>query len=433
MTRNHRFAVLMTVAILGIASIAARVSAQYRPPPPVPLPEPEPTPTPVPPPEEAAESQPPAPAPLGREQRIGAWDILVVADVAREQNVGFVAPEGPDDAFGSLGLSLTRLHRASRGDWRIGARGTGYLYHDQKNWNRADGGVDLQAKSRLSRWVTGRLTGSYDYGHSDSSGALIGSGVLLPLVPTQTGLANAGLTWGVGRRTSVTLDGRWSGFFFDSSTLLDTQTWSGGVGLSQQLSLRDALGVGADFARTRETGALEGPLVWDYLSLTLGYSHTFLPRRVVFDVRAGPGRSHELVGPPGSDGSLGWGLDAAAGLSGRIRGATLTARYQHSQRPSVGLGRNEQIDSVSLGWTIPIGRAIEFILNGVVSRRRDPTMGDAPSSKDADLYVGASARMARCLRLVFGYRLRYRDWVETGKAQNDRAGVSLVWASNPAR
>ena len=248
MTRRHpSLAVAVLAAVCGLAAPAF---AQYRPSEPPPEPVPEAAPAPASTPEGPASVQTTAARPPG-----WSWEPGFVLDASYEENVAFTQPPGPNETFGALAASLARVRRGPRSSFRLAVTGVGYLYPQTHGQDRVDAFASLSTQGPLSRRVDGRLRGNYDFAHTDSESSLIYSGVLLPLVRTQTAGAGAGLTWRLARRTSLALDGTWLQVNFESGPYIDTTTWGGLVLLSHQVARRDSLSLQGSFTRTDSRGS----------------------------------------------------------------------------------------------------------------------------------------------------------------------------------
>jgi len=420
----------MTVAlVLAAAGFAAAVpaSAQYRPPAPLPEPVPPAEPTPVstpvftPTPEDQE-----APPLLAQEKtrRLGwNWQPGLVLDGTYEQNVGFTRPPGPDDIFGALAASLSRVRRTERSDFRLSVRGVGYLYHDVASQSRVDAFATLSTSGPLSRRVDGRLTGDYSFAHTDSDAVLIESGVLLPLERTKTAGASTGLTWRLAERTSFSLNGRCWRVDFESERLLDTTDCNVASALSRRVSRRDDLSLLGRFE-----WAVDDVSTRQIATFGLGFGHR-LGSGLRFELFLGAAQTQTVVTEAPVEAAPRWDFDGAAALTGRIRRSTLSLSYRHSPTPTYGFGVTEVSDIFGLAAIVPIGSRLELLANDSFVLRIDPVLQDGPRRRDWDAFVGASFRLVRRLRLVLGYRFRVRGLVDSlgGLVRNDRASVSLVF------
>jgi hypothetical protein len=162
---------------------------------------------------------------------------------------------------------------------------------------------------------------------------------------------------------------------------------------------------------------------------TLGYRRN-LTRGLTFGMEAGASRSETVESTAETPPLTQWYFAGGAHLIGRLRRSTLSASYQHGLRPAYGLGVTEMTDLVALEATIPIRRWFELVVNGVLARRQD---NGETRSRDADVFSGLSARLARRLQVVAGYRFRARDVPGLPEViRNDRASISLVWGPERA-
>lgn len=409
---------LCALVLAGLGFFPRSALGQYRPPAPLPQ---QPTPTPSPSGEGGAEAQQAA-APV---RRVGwAWEPGLVLDGGWEQNIGFTRPSGPDDIFGALTVSLARVRRGERSEFRLAASGVGYLYREVENRNRVDGFLTMAAQGPLSRRVDGRLSGSFSYAHTDSEGSLISSGVILPLARTQTSGGETGLTWRAAERTSVSLGG--SGYYtqFETGPYLDTMYGIATLNLSQRVSSRDNLMLSASYQVTQDDlSTRRNPAYY------AGYERRF-GSSMRLELSAGLARQENFSTEGGTEDGPAfeprWGFYGTAGLSGRVRRSSLSARYRRGPQPQIGLGTSEVTDAFTLGLTHPLGRRIELVGNGAVALRASAVEAGAAQRLDWDLYFGAFSRLSSQLRLGVGYRFRRRD-DPLGTIRNDRATVSLVW------
>jgi hypothetical protein len=415
--RRPRDAWALLALLLVFSPAAAR--GQFRPPVPAPTPQ-EPTPTPagqkVPPAEQDAEN----PTDIVTAPRAGGWEPLIVIEGVYEQNVGFTAPPGPDDYFGSIQGSLTRRKGTARTDMRLTLDGAGYAYGEQTSRNRADGGVGLRISSQLTPRVQGRLQGRFGYGHSDTEGALIDNALLLPLVRTITSSAGGELSWRLGERTTWALEAGWQRIDFDSGVLLDTQTWTAITGLSRRISEGEALSLRATLTRiVDDVSTRHEP------KATVGLSSR-LSRNVFLDLSAGAGRTQTLSGTELQPQQ--WSAQAAASLTVYVRNGQLSLSYEHGLRPTTGLGVTEITDLVGVNAVLPIGRKLELLARGSFAIRGATGNEGARRSREADAFTGAALRLARRLHLVAGYRFRYRsDPFQEPGTRNNRGSLSLAW------
>jgi len=392
------------VLVLATLSVVPSASAQYRPPEPLP---------------EIVPPQPGSPQP--DPGRIGwGWAPGLILDGGWEQNIGFTRPAGPDDFFGALRASLARVRRGPRSDFRLTVSGVGYVYREVSNYNRMDAFVDLSSQGPLSPRVDGRLSGSYDFAHTDSERSLIEVALLLPLERTKTANAATGFTWRASERTSVTVDGSWTQLNFESDRYLDTTYWIGTVTLERRISLRHEVSLNGVFRRTEDDlSTRQGP------ALTAGYGHLF-GTSLRLRLAAGMGEEDSRPSAPDLEPERRQEFFASVNLAGRVRRATVSLGYQHGLVPRVGQGVSEVTDSFTSELMIPIGRRLELLTTGALAIRADGFLPDAPTQMDWDAYLGAAYRLADRLRLVVGYRFRVRD-DQFGTIHNDRATVSLAY------
>jgi hypothetical protein len=343
-----------------------------------------------------------------------------VVEGVYEENVGFTIPPGPDDYFGSIQASLTRWRRTRRKEIGVTLGGSGYVYRELKDRNRADGSAALRISSQMTRRMQGSLEGRFSYGHTDTEGLLVGNAILLPLVRTLAGEANGGLSWRLGERTSFSLDGGWQRVDFDSETLIDTQLWTTAARLAHQVSRREELSLRVQFMRVEDAVSTRHE-PGAFLGLT-----SRLSKNVSLDLSAGAGRSETVSGVEAAP--LSWTAQATAGLTASMRRGFLSLRYQHGLQPVPGLGVTELTDFASLGMVLPVGRVLELIANGSFALRGDTGNAGIRRTREADAFGGGALRLARRLRLVVGYRFRYRDDPRLGmEIRNNRGSVSLAW------
>jgi hypothetical protein len=352
--------------------------------------------------------------------RTAGWDPLFVIESVFEENVGLTNPPGPDDFFGSVQASLTRWHRGTRNDFRLTLDGAGYVYREQDSRNRADGGVYGRFGSQLSRHVRCELSAKFGLYHTDTEGMLIDEAVLLPLVRTVAGNAGGALSWQVAERTTLSLSGGWQSIDFDSESLLDTVSWNVATSLSQRISQREALSL-----------RLEGFRIEDERSTrhdaraSLAYTYRFA-RNFALSLNAGAGGSEAVTGIETSPQR--WDALLGAALFARLREGYVSVGYQHGLQPVPGLGVTELTDAATLSALVPVGRRLEVIVRGSFAVRGQSGDETPRRRRDGDAFAGAALRLARRLRIVLGYRVRYRENpFEEGTLRNDRASVSLAW------
>jgi hypothetical protein len=422
--------VAVAVVFVLVVGSAADGWAQYRAPAPVP------TPTPAPPqqPDNAegtgdSSTQSPEGKGLARAvatvPRGSGWETGFTLDGAYEDNVGFLAPPGPNDQFGALSGSITHWRRTARSDINAGLNAAGYAYRELSNRNRFDWNTALRAGSRFTPRVAGSLDARFASGHADTEDVLINAGVLLPPVATTSSGVNATLTRLLHRRTSLNLSGGWSQILFDSPLFVDTTDVTAEVGASWRAAARDTIGLRMQYRRW-----------WDSLTtrenpgVGFVYSHDFGGGLSVGTVLGAARDRYVRVATGATPTGGGWSFDGSARLSGRVRRSTLSLDYQHGLRPTPGVGISEVSDVLSLGATIPIHLRYELLASGAGSYRRDPRPDSSQSYKNYDVYVGAASRLGRKVRLVAGYRFRARTTsVGASRAENNRFSLSLVWLS----
>jgi hypothetical protein len=413
-------AILLTAVALAAAAPAR---AQYRPPAllPEPVPPAVPAPAPTPAPEEPAAAPEPEPQ---KKRRLGwRWVPGLVLDGTYEENVGFTVPPAPNDVFGALTTSLSRVRSTERSDFRLSVRGVGYLYRDLTSQNRVDAFAALAAKGPLSRRVDGRLGADYAFAHTDSDALLVGAGVLLPLERTKTASATTGLTWRPAERTSLLLDGTCWRVDFESERLLDTTDCTGSSSLSRRVSARSDVSLLGRFQWTKDDRSTRR-----ISSFGLGFSRR-LGKALRLDLTAGGAYADAVLADEGAGTEPRWYFDGSASLVGTIRRSTLALSYRHSPTPTYGFGVNQVSDTVWLDAAVPVGRRLELLANGSVVLRTEPALGEGTRRRDWDAFVGASARLARQLQLVLGYRYRLRDTDDptAGTSRNNRTSLSLVY------
>jgi hypothetical protein len=401
------------VALLGILGPSS-IYGQYRPPEPAPTPQ-EPVSTP------AAPAKPAAAIYTEfRPERTAGWEPLFVAEGVYEQNVGFTTPSGPDDSFGSIQASLTRWRRTERGEVRLTLDGAGYLYGQVQSQNRVDGGVAFRVRSQMTRRVRGSLSGRFTYGHSDTYRWLVDNAAVLPLVRTLAGDVGGDLAWRLGKHTDLSFAGAWRRVDFDSDALVDTELWTASTSLSQRISERESLSLSGQLMRVEEGAStrLEPRASFGFMSR--------LSKGVSLDLSAGAGRSETIAGVEAEP--LGWTAHVAAGVSAVMKRSFVSLRYEHGLRPTPGLGVTELTDLFSLGAVMPVGGRLEVMVDGSFALREDRREARLARTREGDVFAGAALRLARRLRLVLGYRFRYRySALQDQTIRNNRGSVSLTW------
>jgi hypothetical protein len=125
---------------------------------------------------------------------------------------------------------------------------------------------------------------------------------------------------------------------------------------------------------------------------------------------------------------LGWTAHVAAGVSAVMKRSFVSLRYEHGLRPTPGLGVTELTDLFSLGAVMPVGGRLEVMVDGSFALREDRREARLARTREGDVFAGAALRLARRLRLVLGYRFRYRySALQDQTIRNNRGSVSLTW------
>jgi hypothetical protein len=353
------------------------------------------------------------------------WDKYVALDGLWESNVGFASPPAGGDFVGALTASVSRWRRSSRSLWTTRLYGAGFVYAENSQLNRIDGGVSTAAGKRISPRTSAAIRGSYSYGHTDTDYTLAIGGTVLPPSRMTTAEVGSNVSWRLGERTDLSLDAAWRDMQFESERLQDSTDIILDATFGRRLSPRNTLLFTVLYRRTQDR------LTRQYQGATLGVRR-LLTSDLALDLRAGATRASYGLEDP--DVSPDWYFVGSADLTGSIRRTFLMARYQHEVRPTTGYGIQERTDQISLTATVPIGRVTELVGMGAFAARGAPDRDDLPRRHELDFYVGAATRLSRRTQIVAGYRFRRRDdRVAADPVRNDRASVTIVWGPEALR
>ena len=374
-----------------------------------------------------------APAP---ESRPRPWDYRLGMGVGYDSNIEFLVPGGP----GSLALSprgdLQRLFWSPRGQLRVRANAGCVGYTEQRDLSRPLLAFDLDGRYLSSPVTTLWGRASYDFGYSDSSQVLADQGVLLPLMETRTASAAAGAIWRVGRRTSLSLEGRFHGVNFNEETpgsaaLVDGRSLRGMAGLTWRIgpratttleySLESDLG---RHLRQGEAGGGEGAYLTHFGSLQWAY---LLSSSNAFKVEAGSSYT-----PAAAQAGLGQRANFYGGAAyvRRVKRSNFVLFARREVTPAFGLGVNRVESRFGIFAWIVMGRDWTLELNGSHVNPTNPEGTPVVYATSDEAYASLRRRLGHWVELSTEARYRRRSAVGSlPEVDSLQAGVYLSFVS----
>jgi len=301
-------------------------------------------------PEEVALPQAAGSPTVGRSR---VWDYSLVGGLGWESNVGPELSSGPSDLVGQLRGRITRIVNRPRSSVQFSGAGTGYLYRQQTNWNRADLSLDLDASRTFLPRTTGTISLGFSYDHSDTSSVLADQGVLLPLTRTVNYSAGAEATHRLSRRTGIRgridvgrLDLPESDIYQGTSSLRMT------VALDQRLGTRETVSV---VLSSESTGGDQTDDASRHRTryLSLQWQRLLSPYTAVL-VEGGPSYTADYA-RAGLDQQ--WGFFGGVSVRRAVRRSRLTAFYRREVIPAFEFGGLRYVDRFGLNAATPLRQA----------------------------------------------------------------------------
>lgn len=338
---------------------------------------------------------PPEAVAAAEEVRRPAWDYSVGAGLGWESNVGLQLSTGPSDFVGQFRGRVDRHVERPTTDLRVGASGRGFVYREQTEYNRIDGGLALDGGWRISGRTRATIGGGVSYDHSDSSAFLLDQGLLLPLTRTVGYHANAGLSHRISMRTSARgavlarrLDFPESEVFVDSTSVRFT------AALDRRLNERDTLSGELSSERARTLSGIESSPYWTHY-FSAQWQHAF-SRRSALLLDGGASYTPDSVAS-----GLGesWRFYGGAGYNRAVGRSRLSAFYRREVVPVFGLGGLRLSDRFGLNAGIPLGRSWDLGLGTAYTRDAVAAESGGRQSR-FDAFANLGTRLSRRLTLT---------------------------------
>ncbi|HXK10019.1 MAG TPA: outer membrane beta-barrel protein [Vicinamibacteria bacterium] len=372
--------------------------------------------------------------PAAREVRPPPWELGLGFGVGYDSNIDFLVPDGPSSWAMQPWADVTRVFSSRSGDLRLGGSGRWVGYPDRTDLSRYYADASLDGNYRTSPATSWRVTGHYDFGHSDSIATLSAQGVLLPLVKTQSLTGGFGMTHRFGQRTSLRLDGRIYRTEFDRSDpaslgLVDGQSIRGTVGLEQRLGPRDTLAIEysleSALARNVSVSAAEGRRYYLTHYGSLQWTRLFSPRSgLLLEGGASYTPDYALAELARPEGFFG-----GATFSRLVKRSRLAIFARREVTPAFGLGVSRVDSRFGLDIATPMGRAWRLALSGTYTRPETPEGAAFAYGISNEALFTLGRRLGRYLELSAEGRYRWRGAAATfPQIQAYQAGlfVSLI-------
>lgn len=355
------------------------------------------------------------------------WDYSLGVGLGYASNVSLELTDGPSDYGGVLRATLARTLRSPKGEARLSARGIGYLYAEQKEFNSLNGDVALDLSRRLSTRTTGSLALALSSDQTQDTRILLEQGILLPPTRTVGYMGTAGVTFQSTVRTA------WRGTvqadrlaFPDSATLSTSSRLRMSGGLDRRLSQSNTLSFEYSAERAGRPDAVSSttsPVYWThYGSSQWGHQVSL---RTTFLLEAGASYTPEGV-QAGLQGP--WSFFGGASLNRQVKRSSLRAYYRREVIPVFGVGGLRLADRVGFDANVPFGQRWSTNLGGTYAgTAQSVTEGERQSTTDA--YAVVSARASRRLWLQATGRYLRRSAIGLIPGLDDyRGSLSLVLA-----
>lgn len=418
-------------AVIGLLALSTALGAQTLPLPTIPR---EPSP-------DAGATTPgvgPATSPsaVAGPTRPRPWEYGLGSGVAYDSNIEFRVPDGPSSVAALPRGSFARVFWSPQGQLRVGGSGYWIGYRDQKELNRYDARGSIDGTYRSSLNTTWRANASYDYGYSDSSQVLTDQGVLLPVMKTRTAAGGLGVTWNLGPRTSLRLDGRIYRTEFDQQGtdavgLVDGQSLRGTAGLERRLGPRDTMAIEYSLESSlgrQQPGAVENDGGQYYLTHfgSLQWSHLLSPRSG-FLLEAGASYTPDATQA---------GLErresfyGGASYNRQVKRSSVTLFARREVTPAFGLGVSRIENRFGLNATIPMGRSWTLQVAGTHVEPETPEDAAFTYGTPDEASVVLACRLGRYFEISSEGRYRRRGATSASPAiEGYQAGLFLSLVS----
>ncbi len=300
------------------------------------------------------------------------WEYGFGLGAGWDSNISFLVPDGPSSTAIVPRGNLAHVFWGPKGELRLAGAGNWIGYLEEKDQSRYNVVFGLDGTYRSSLDTTWRANVSYTYGYSDSSSVLAAQGVLLPVVPAQTGAAGLGVTTKLGRRTSFHVDARGYGTVFDQEDaatavagLDDSRSLRGTTGLDWMIGSRDTVGIvyslEGTFYRQSPT-SVEGE---DRSYLThygsMQWSHVLSPRSA-FMLEAGSSYT-----PDSDEAGLAqpWSFYGGVSYNRMVKRSSIQLFARREVTPAFGLGVSRLDTRLGLDANVPLGRSWTLTLAAI--------------------------------------------------------------------
>lgn len=345
------------------------------------------------------------------------WQVSLALLGGYDTNVDFV-PEGEGDYGGSLRASLGRIWRGPRRQVTLSLSGSGFVYREQRDADRLDGGVNLDWAERFSSSVGFRLTGYGAYASTTDERIITDIGVLLPRSQSKSFGGGTGLDFRLTARTSLRLGGRYDRLRFDDPSLVGSQSATGEAALARRLGARDEIAFSYGFLRNKDDD--RDPL--DTHFGALGWTRT-LSRHVTLSLQGGAGYNPTAVGGIQQQ----WYFHGYGSITGTWRRTTLLAQVRQAVTPAYGLGGSQISDTATLSATVPFGSRVKLTIAGTHTWGRSRS-GTENAYMSDDANASFSVRLSRYAGLGMGYGYRRQEPDESPTVQHHRGFFGFTYA-----
>jgi hypothetical protein len=285
------------------------------------------------------------------------WEYSFSLAPTYDTNVGFGSP-GTGDFTLSPAAVIARVFPGAKGRLRVRGSALGYVYREQRTFNRAEGDGGFDFTRALAEGATWRGDFSAGVGYTDSSRVLSEQGVALPPSRMTTVEGTTDLEVATGRRSTLTVSGRVYGTRFDDPLLVDSLSTRGSLTLGRRVGERSTLAIqyGAEYSQLEvsavsHVGSLqvEG-LLSEHSAFLIegGVSYTQAHTPQAPDTPQAPAPPQAPVTP--------WNPYGGVSLTREVGRSRIVLYARREVVPSFGLGGLQLSDRFGIRVSAPFGR-----------------------------------------------------------------------------
>jgi hypothetical protein len=303
-----------------------------------------------------------------------------------------------------------------KGELRLAGSGYWIGYLEENDQSRYNAVFSLGGTYRSSLDTTWRADVSYNYGYSDSSSVLAEQGVLLPIVPAQTGSVGLGVKTKLGRRTTLRIDAQGYGTTFDqqdSATvgagLVDSRSLRGTTALDWMISSRNTVGVVYSLEATvyrPPAGAVDEA---NRSNLThygsMQWSHVLSPRSA-FLLEGG---SSYTPDPEQAGLAQPWSFFGGVSYNRKVKRSSLQLFARREVAPAFGLGVSRLENRFGLDAVVPLGRSWTLTLTATHVLPETPEDAGYSYATPDEAALGLGVRLGRLFQISAEGRYRRRS------------------------